>query len=418
MDVFVLGAIALVVIGAIVFLALRKKKSLPLPKSFEMPRRDSLVAPDLRIERATMELELEHTPTAKTMELELPPSIPAPPVPAAAKISSVPPRGQPTPSGIVTSQPSRAEEVAHFKKGLSSTRQGLVARIAQLLAGQKQIAPELLEPIEEALIGADIGTKTTEKILAQLRESLARNELRDPEQVWSAIGNEAKKILGTSGEPLQLNHKPSVILVVGVNGAGKTTTIGKLASQLSQEKKVLLVAADTFRAAAVLQLEVWGRRVGCPVVKGKEHGDPSSVVFEAIQQAQAQNIDVVIVDTAGRLHTKAPLMEELQKVHRTTAKALGGREPDEILLVLDCTNGQNAVQQAKLFQDAVPLTGVVLTKVDGTAKGGVVLAIVDEHQIPVRYLGFGEKIEDLRLFDAASFAEALFESKEGASAAA
>ena len=199
------------------------------------------------------------------------------------------------------------------------------------------------------------------------------------------------------------------MLVIGVNGVGKTTTIGKLASRLSaQGAKIMLVAADTFRAAAVLQLEVWGKRVGCPVVKGKENADPASVVFDALKRAEIEGVDLVIVDTAGRLHTKAPLMEELKKLGRTVEKALG-RPADEILLVLDSTNGQNALQQAALFREALPVTGIVLTKLDGTAKGGVVLGIVDEQQLPIRFIGIGERVEDLREFDPQSFVEALFE---------
>jgi fused signal recognition particle receptor len=210
-----------------------------------------------------------------------------------------------------------------------------------------------------------------------------------------------------------------LILIVGVNGAGKTTTIGKLASRFVAEgKKTLLAAGDTYRAAAVLQLEVWGKRVGCPVVKGKEGADPGAVIFEAVKKAQDEGFDLVIADTAGRLHTKAPLMEELKKVERTIQKALGGRAPDEIFLVLDATTGQNAVQQMHIFREALPLTGVVLTKLDGTAKGGMILGIVDEHKVPVRFVGLGEKVEDLREFDAASFVEALFEKPDGETVAA
>jgi fused signal recognition particle receptor len=208
-------------------------------------------------------------------------------------------------------------------------------------------------------------------------------------------------------------------LIVGVNGAGKTTTIGKLAARhTAAGRKVLLAAGDTYRAAAVLQLEVWGRRVNCPVMKGKEGGDPSAVIFEAIKRAQEEGYDLVIADTAGRLHTKAPLMEELKKVDRTIQKALGGRPADEILLVLDATTGQNAVQQMHMFREALQVSGVVLTKLDGTAKGGMVLGIVDEHKVPVRFIGLGERVEDLREFDALSFVEALFSKPDGETLAA
>ncbi len=200
---------------------------------------------------------------------------------------------------------------------------------------------------------------------------------------------------------------------------GKTTTIGKLASRYTEEgKKVVLAAGDTFRAAAVLQLEVWGRRTKCKVVKGKDRADPGSVVFDAIKTAKDEGADIVIADTAGRLHTKTPLMEELKKVHRTCEKALDGRSADEVLLVLDSTNGQNAIQQAQMFKDALPVSGIVLTKLDGTAKGGVILGIVDEHEVPVRFIGIGERVEDLREFDAPSFVEALFEKPDDETMAA
>jgi fused signal recognition particle receptor len=210
-----------------------------------------------------------------------------------------------------------------------------------------------------------------------------------------------------------------VVLIVGVNGVGKTTTIGKLASSfVAQGKIVLLAAGDTYRAAAVLQLEMWGKRVGCPVVKGKDNADPGSVIFEAINRARAEGFDLVLADTAGRLHTKVPLMDELSKVVRTIAKANEGHEPDEVLLVLDSTTGQNAVQQMKMFREALAVTGVVLTKLDGTAKGGVVLGLVEQHGIPVRFIGLGERVEDLREFEARAFVEALFAKPAEATLAA
>jgi fused signal recognition particle receptor len=302
-----------------------------------------------------------------------------------------------------------ADEVATLRKGLASTRGGFVARLAQLFRGKKQIEPGLIDEIEEVLITADIGVRTTQRILDRLRDRMSKRELTDEGRVWAAIREEAAEILSASSARLSLENKPSVILVVGVNGVGKTTTTGKLASRLSaQGKKVILVAADTFRAAAVLQLEVWGKRIGCSVVRGKENADPSSVVFDAVKRAQTEAADVVLVDTAGRLHTKAPLMEELKKIGRTVEKATG-RAADEILLVLDSTNGQNALQQASLFREALPISGIVLTKLDGTAKGGVVLGIVDEQKLPIRYVGVGERVEDLREFDPPSFVEALFE---------
>jgi fused signal recognition particle receptor len=318
------------------------------------------------------------------------------------------------------SLPTRAtaEDVAQLKKGLANTRGGFITRLAKLFGGKKEIDPALLEEIEEVLITADIGMKTTQRILERLRDRMSRRELTDDERVWAALREEARDILATGRGQLTLKQKPSVILVVGVNGVGKTTTIGKLASRLSSEgKKVVLAAGDTFRAAAVLQLDVWGRRVNCPVVKGKDNADPASVVFDAVKRAADDAADVLIIDTAGRLHTKAPLMEELKKVGRTVEKALG-RPADEILLVLDATNGQNALQQAALFREALPVSGIVLTKLDGTAKGGVVLGIVEEQRLPIRFIGIGERVEDLREFEPQSFVEALFERPDSESSAA
>jgi fused signal recognition particle receptor len=298
--------------------------------------------------------------------------------------------------------------VASLKKGLASTRGGFIARLSRLFGGKKEIDPSLIEQIEEVLITADIGVKTTQRILDRLRDRLSRKELTDEDKVWASLREEANAILGKGAGALTLKGKPAVVLVVGVNGVGKTTTIGKLASRLAAKNmKIVLAAGDTFRAAAVLQLEVWGKRVGCPVVKGKENADPASVVFDAVKRAEAEGADLVLVDTAGRLHTKAPLMEELKKIGRTVENALG-RPADEILLVLDSTNGQNALQQANMFREALPVSGIVLTKLDGTAKGGVVLGIVDEQKLPIRFIGIGERVEDLREFEPASFVEALF----------
>ncbi len=305
-----------------------------------------------------------------------------------------------------------AEEVAALKKGLASTRGGFISRLARLFGGKREIDPALLDEVEEVLIGADIGVHTTGRILDSLREKLAKNELSDADAVWTAIEAEAEGILNQSRPSAPKHPAPTVILVVGVNGVGKTTTIGKLTKRFTDEgKKVLLAAGDTFRAAAVLQLEVWGRRTGAEVVKGKDRADPGSVIFDAIKRGQDEGYDLVIADTAGRLHTKTPLMDELQKMGRTVEKALG-RPADEILLVLDATTGQNAIQQTELFKQALPLSGIVLTKLDGSAKGGVVLGIVDQHGLPIHYLGVGEKVEDLREFDAPSFASALFERPE------
>lgn len=330
---------------------------------------------------------------------------------AAAAPHATQPQAEAAPA--VQQAPATQQDHAHavdaMRKGLASTRGGFISRLAKLFGENRQINPALLEEIEEVLIAADIGVRMTDRILETLRSKQSNGQLSDEKSVWDSLRAEAAAILDVGQQPLKLSNKPSVILVVGVNGVGKTTTIGKLASKFSGEgKKVLLAAGDTYRAAAVLQLEMWGKRVGCPVVKGKENADPSSVIFEAVKKASDDGFDLVIADTAGRLHTKAPLMEELQKVERTVGKALNGRNADEVFLVLDSTTGQNAVQQMNLFREAVGVTGVVLTKLDGTAKGGVILPIVGQHRVPVRFIGLGEKVEDLREFDAPTFVEALF----------
>ncbi len=304
------------------------------------------------------------------------------------------------------------ESVQALKKGLATTRGGFIARLAQLFGRKKEIDPALLDEVQTVLLSADIGPRTAEKMLEGLREEVARGQHSGEDAVWASLRRRATEILGTSHGAIVASRKPTVIIVVGVNGVGKTTTIGKLASRYQEDgKKVVLAAGDTFRAAAVLQLEVWGKRVGCEVVKGKDRADPGAVIFDAVKKGVSDGADVVIADTAGRLHTKSNLMEELKKVVRTAEKALD-RPVDEILLVLDATTGQNAIQQAQLFREAIPVNGIVLTKLDGTAKGGVVLGVANEHQIPVRYVGFGERVEDLRAFDTETFVAALFEKPE------
>ncbi len=245
-----------------------------------------------------------------------------------------------------------------------------------------------------------------------MRERLSRNELRDSDAVWTVIQEESARLLGDAAKqagPVDTTRaKPFVVLVIGVNGVGKTTTIGKLAAQWAAEgKKVLLAAGDTFRAAAAEQLEIWGQRTGVPVVRGKEGGDPSSVIFDAVKRAQNEGVEIVIADTAGRLHTKTNLMEELQKVRRVVQKAQPDA-PHEVWLVLDATNGQNAIAQAGIFKQAMDVSGIVLTKLDGTAKGGVILGICDELKVPVRFIGVGEKVDDLRAFDVDEFVAALY----------
>jgi fused signal recognition particle receptor len=309
-----------------------------------------------------------------------------------------------------------APERRELALGLAKTRAGFIARIGELLR-RKQIDEDLLAQLEEVLLAADIGVKTAQSLFEQVRATLSRQELKDPEAVWSVIKAESRRLLTVDAPPLDWNRsKPFVVLIIGVNGVGKTTTIGKLAAQRMQEgQKVVLAAGDTFRAAAVEQLEIWAQRAGAAIVKGKEGGDPSAVVFDAVRRAQgagpsgpSDKADVVIADTAGRLHVKAQLMEELQKVRRVLKKA-DPTAPHETFLVLDATNGQNAIAQAKAFKDAMEITGIILTKLDGTAKGGVILGIAHELGVPVRYIGIGEKIHDLRAFDSADFVDVLYE---------
>ena len=293
--------------------------------------------------------------------------------------------------------------------GLSKTKAGFISRIGELLR-RKEIDQDLFTQLEEVLLTADIGVKTAQQLFEQVRSSLGRKELKDPEAVWAVIKEESQKLLHVDRPPVDFAaHKPFVLLVIGVNGAGKTTTIGKLAAQLTEQgRKVILAAGDTFRAAAVEQLEVWGQRAKVPVVRGKEGADPSSVIFEAIKRAQHEQLDVVIADTAGRLHVKEQLMAELQKVRRVIKKA-DPSAPHETWLVLDSTNGQNALAQAVTFKEAMEITGIILTKLDGTAKGGVILGIAHELGVPVRYIGVGEKIQDLRAFDAEDFVDVLYD---------
>jgi fused signal recognition particle receptor len=313
--------------------------------------------------------------------------------------------------------PSGPPSVVHvrnvegLRRGLEKSRgkEGFFGRLLSIFAGKKELDPELTNQIEEVLLASDVGTKTTESLLAKVREQLTRGELADTDAVWAALRAEILQMLSVASRPgaFSLRAKPTVVLLVGVNGVGKTTTIGKLATRLKAEgRQVILAAGDTFRAAAVQQLVVWGSRAGVEVVRGKDGADPGSVIFEAVQRAQQTGADVVLADTAGRLHTKSNLMAELKKVVKTTAKALDGA-PHEILLVVDATNGQNAMAQAAEFQLAMPLTGVVLTKLDGTAKGGVVLGICDALKLPVRFVGLGETANDLHDFVPEEFVEAL-----------
>ena len=308
-------------------------------------------------------------------------------------------------------KPSDAEQRAYIETGLAKTRsEGFIARLGKLFAG-KQLDENLLNDVEEVLFRADLGVKTAESLLKALKAASSRKELMDARHVWAVLRQKSLDLLksvDTGPMQLRVTPGPAVLMVVGVNGSGKTTTIGKLAHRYAgQGRKVLVAAGDTFRAAAVDQLEVWCERAGVPLFRGKDGADPASVCFGAIERAKAEGFDLVIVDTAGRLHTNHGLMEELAKVGRVANKAHPGA-PHEVLLVLDATMGQNAVKQAELFRESVAVTGIALTKLDGTAKGGVVLAIAETLALPVKLVGVGEKMQDLRDFDPDLFIETLF----------
>ena len=298
-----------------------------------------------------------------------------------------------------------------IREGLKKTRKAVMGQIDALLKSFSKIDEDLFEELEELLVMGDVGVPTAEKICEELRRRVKKNGVKDPAEIKGLLQDIITEMLA-GGEELDISTTPSIILVIGVNGVGKTTTIGKLAKQLSdQGKRVILAAADTFRAAAIDQLDIWAQRSGCEIIKQNEGSDPAAVIFDAIAAAKARGADVIICDTAGRLHNKRHLMDELAKINRIIDREL----PDaakEKLLVLDATTGQNAVNQAEQFREATGITGIVLTKLDGTAKGGVVLAIKEGLGIPVKFIGVGEQIDDLQPFDAQDFARALFDSNE------
>ncbi|MGA1846662.1 signal recognition particle-docking protein FtsY [Deferribacter abyssi] len=297
-----------------------------------------------------------------------------------------------------------------LKKGLSKTSDKLVGGIETIFLGKKEIDEDLLEELEELFVTSDVGVNTTLKIIDEVREEVSRKVLKNPEELKNSIKSKILNILSLDNSLKQVDEKPYVILVVGVNGVGKTTTIAKLAKMFKDNGlKTVLAAGDTFRAAAIDQLQVWADRVGVHLIKQKEGSDPAAVIYDAVVSAKSKGVDVLIADTAGRLHTKFNLMNELKKIVRVIKKEIP-EAPHEILLVLDATSGQNAVNQAKIFSEAVGVTGIVLTKLDGTAKGGVIVGIVDELKIPVKFIGFGEKIDDLKPFNAQTFVDALFET--------
>jgi fused signal recognition particle receptor len=312
--------------------------------------------------------------------------------------------------GSLDEEPKKPGLFDRMKQAVTRTRENLSERIEEVVSVRKEIDRETLDDLEATLIAADLGSATTQEVLQALREKVDRRQIGNVDQLKSVLKDELLAILARANlEPVKAVDGPEVIVVVGVNGTGKTTTIGKLANNLrGQGKTVLLCAADTFRAAAIEQLEVWGERTGTEVIKTKPGGDPSAVLYDALQAARARSTDYVIVDTAGRLHTKSNLMDELLKMRRTSQRIIPG-SPHEVLLVMDATTGQNGLQQAKLFTESAGVTGIVLTKLDGTAKGGIVVAISRELGVPVRYVGVGEKQTDLLPFDPKQFVDSLFE---------
>jgi fused signal recognition particle receptor len=321
-------------------------------------------------------------------------------------------KGEGTPEA---QQEERRGFFAKLKERLARTRTSFVSQLDRLVLGKRQIDDELLDGLEELLITSDLGVTTSLRLIEAVKEKVRRRELSEPERLKQALAEEVCEIMRLEAAPLDVEAaRPFVIMVVGVNGVGKTTTIGKIASQLTRQgKRVLLVAGDTFRAAAIEQLEIWAERSGAEIVKQKSGADPSAVAFDGIKAALARGTDVVLIDTAGRLHTKVPLMEELKKTRRIIARELAGA-PHEMLLVLDATTGQNAISQARLFHEAISLSGLALTKLDGTSKGGVVVAIAGELKLPIRFIGVGEQVDDLKPFIAEDFVAALFGPQEEA----
>ncbi|WP_330209244.1 signal recognition particle-docking protein FtsY [Pseudomonas sp. AM4(2022)] len=375
----------------------------------ELPVAEEPVAlvDDVQAEHVVPPIPAVVEPVPVEVVAEVPPvvEVPAPVVAAPAVIEPEP--------AAATTETSKTGFFARLKQGLSKTSASIGEGMASLFLGKKVIDDELLEDIETRLLTADVGVEATAVIIQSLTQKVARKQLTDADALYKSLQAELAAMLKPVEAPLVITpKKPFVILVVGVNGAGKTTTIGKLAKKLQGEgKKVMLAAGDTFRAAAVEQLQVWGERNKIPVIAQHTGADSASVIFDAVQAAKARNIDVLIADTAGRLHTKDNLMEELKKVRRVIGK-LDADAPHEVLLVLDAGTGQNAISQAKQFNQTVQLTGLALTKLDGTAKGGVIFALAKQFGLPIRYIGVGEGIDDLRTFEAEPFVQALFAERE------
>ncbi len=393
----------------------RKKKNTPEENAIETQEAQHVEAVETTSESVVDESPKESLPAEAPKQSEPQPSI----EPATHVTEPVKTVEKTSPPPIEASKKvTEAKKPSFFtrlKQGLSKTRQNFTDSLASLVLGRKEIDDDLLDDLEMILLTADVGIDATDKIIKNLTDQVSRKALKDPEALISALKSQLEDILTPVAQPLQIeqhlanNDGPFVLLMVGINGVGKTTTIGKLAKKFQSEgKSVMLAAGDTFRAAAVEQLQTWGERNNVPVVAQKTGADSAAVLFDAIQSAKAKKIDVLIADTAGRLHTQSNLMEELKKVTRVMAK-VDSTAPHEVMLVIDAGTGQNALNQAKQFKEAVNVSGITLTKLDGTAKGGIVFALAEQSQIPIRFIGVGESIEDLRPFDSKAFTKALFD---------
>ncbi|EGQ7905217.1 signal recognition particle-docking protein FtsY [Vibrio alginolyticus] len=391
--------------GLLSWLGFGDEEQSPKPKTEETVKEEAVEAPSEEQQTEAVAEQAEATPELEE-EAKQSEAAPAEAEAEEPEVVSAAPR--------VQEQEKPTESFfARLKRSLSRTKANIGAGFFGLFSGKK-IDEDLFEELEEQLLIADVGMNTTTKIINNLTEKATRGDLKDGEALYGLLKEEMAEILSKVEQPLEIdsNKTPYVILMVGVNGVGKTTTIGKLAKQFqTQGKKVMLAAGDTFRAAAVEQLQVWGERNNVPVIAQHTGADSASVIYDAIEAAKARGVDVVIADTAGRLQNKANLMEELRKIVRVMKK-IDDSAPHEIMLTLDAGTGQNAISQAKLFSDVAPLTGITLTKLDGTAKGGVIFAIADQFGIPIRYIGVGEGIEDLRPFETQEFIDALFSREE------
>lgn len=415
-----LGMLALLVIVFALDLYSRRSK-LPRPKPVPQRKLEKQEAKEVPRPEPREPVPVERREAAPPVEpqpvepapVEPPPVEPVPvePAPVPAETKEPPP---PVPVEPKLPEPKPPEPVTVFQRirsGLGKTRAGFSESLSSLFRGRKTIDEDLLEEIETLLLTADVGMTATTEIIDSLTQKLERKQLQDPQQLHEALKDELRSLLEPCSEPLQLDagKKPFIMLVVGVNGVGKTTTIGKLAKRFQGDgKSVMLAAGDTFRAAAVEQLQVWGDRNNVPVIAQGKGADSASVIFDAVQAGQSRGVDVVIADTAGRLQNKDNLMAELQKVVRVMKK-LDDTAPHEVMLVLDAGTGQNALSQAQVFQKAVGVSGITLTKLDGTAKGGIIFAIARQLKLPIRYIGVGEQVDDLRPFEAEEFVQALFD---------